>query len=59
MKRYTMTELINTIEINPLKYSKDFEFSGIADYPDPEEWFKYETASALLLIVMKSGKVLI
>lgn len=47
-----MTELINTIEINPLKYSKeDFELSGIADYPDPEEWFlKYtETASRLTL----------
>ncbi len=47
-----MTELINTIEINPLKYSKeDFELPGIADYPDPEEWFlKYtETASRLTL----------
>ncbi len=47
-----MIELINTIEINPLKYSKeDFELPEIADYPDPEEYFlKFtETASRLTL----------
>lgn len=45
-----MIELINTIEINPLKYSKeDFELLQIADYPDSEELFlKWtETASRL------------
>ncbi|MDN3694752.1 hypothetical protein QWZ06_22030 [Chryseobacterium tructae] len=52
MKRYNMIELINTIEVNPLKYAKeDFELPEIADYPDPEEWFlKWtETASRLTL----------
>ncbi|MDM1556279.1 hypothetical protein HX126_17065 [Chryseobacterium indologenes] len=52
MKRYNMIELINTIEINPLKYSKeDFELPEMADYPDPEEYFlKFtETASRLTL----------
>ncbi|SDJ78640.1 hypothetical protein [Chryseobacterium jejuense] len=47
-----MIELINTIEINPLKYSKeDFELPEITDYPDPEEYFlKFtETASRLTL----------
>ncbi|BAP29984.1 uncharacterized protein CHSO_0947 [Chryseobacterium sp. StRB126] len=45
-----MIELINTIEINPLKYSKeDFKLPQLADYPDPEELFlKWtETASRL------------
>lgn len=47
-----MIELINTIEINPLKYTKeDFELPEIADYPDPEDYFlKFtETASRLTL----------
>ncbi|SHM00621.1 hypothetical protein [Chryseobacterium contaminans] len=47
-----MIELINTIEINPLKYTKeDFELPEITDDPDPEEYFlKFtETASRLAL----------
>lgn len=47
-----MIELINTIEINPLKYSKeDFELPEAVDYPDPEEYFLKltETASRLTL----------
>ncbi|WP_336961210.1 hypothetical protein [Chryseobacterium contaminans] len=47
-----MIELINTIEINPLKYTKeDFELPEIADDPDPGEYFlKFiETASRLTL----------
>ncbi|WP_347217809.1 hypothetical protein [Chryseobacterium sp.] len=52
MKRYIMIELVNTIEINPLKYSKeDFELPETVDYPDPEEYFLKltETASRLTL----------
>ncbi|WP_209919877.1 hypothetical protein [Chryseobacterium jejuense] len=42
-----MIELINTIEINPLKYSKeDFELPRIADYTNPEEWFLKWTEAA-------------
>ncbi|MGH1519976.1 hypothetical protein [Chryseobacterium sp. JK1] len=33
-------KLINTIEISPLRYSKEeFELPEISDYPNPEEWF--------------------
>jgi hypothetical protein len=33
-------KLINTIEISPLRYSKEeFELPEISDYPDHEEWF--------------------
>ncbi|GAB0155838.1 hypothetical protein CHRYSEOSP005_11000 [Chryseobacterium sp. Alg-005] len=34
-------KLINTIEINPLKYSKEeYELPEISDYPDTEEWYR-------------------
>lgn len=49
IKQYTM-KLINTIEISPLRYSKEeFELPEISDYPDPEKWFtKWEEAVSQL-----------
>ncbi|MDW9382295.1 hypothetical protein [Chryseobacterium sp. JV558] len=43
-------KLINTIEISPLRYSKEeFELPEISDYPDHEEWFaKWEEAVSQL-----------
>ncbi|KAA0126203.1 hypothetical protein FY557_18745 [Chryseobacterium sp. SN22] len=45
-----MIRLINTIEINPLKYARENpELPEISDYPDPEEWFrKWEEAASAL-----------
>lgn len=46
-----MIELINTIEINPLKYSKeDFELPEITNYPNSEELFLKWTETASRLI---------
>ena len=43
-------KLINTIEINPLQYSKEeFELPEVSEYPDPEEWFmKWEELASKL-----------
>ncbi|MCX8524210.1 hypothetical protein OF897_09785 [Chryseobacterium formosus] len=45
-----MMKLINTIEINSLKYSQEeYELPESSDYPDPDEWFRKweEVVSAL------------
>lgn len=45
-----MIELINAIEVSPLKYSKEeYELPEISDYPDAEEWYrKWEEAVSKL-----------
>lgn len=47
-----MIELINTIEINPFKYStEEIELPSFSEYPVPEEWFmKWEETACRLNI---------
>lgn len=36
-----MIELINTIEVSPLKYSKkEYELPEASDYPDADDWYR-------------------
>lgn len=58
-----MIELINTIEINPFKYStEDIELPSFTEYPDPDEWFmKWEETACQLNInfnTIKKGSYL-
>ncbi len=58
-----MIELINTIEINPFKYStEDIEFPSFTGYPDPDEWLmKWEETACQLNInfnTIKKGSYL-